>query len=190
MKKIVTFTVVTIVAVVGFLLWRVWGERYVVTIREDQITEAINKNFPFQKTYFSVIDLTLSDPHLALEEGTDRIQFGCKVETNVHVSSSEGSGHGPLRGTASVAGKLRYDSSEGAFYLDESKVEKFTIGGLPDRFTEKVASALGNAVGTALNRVPVYRLKVTDIKQATARLVLREVVVKDKTVVVTLGVGE
>lgn len=189
MKKIALLFGTLVLLVVVILLWRYWGERYVLAISEDQIVEKLNQKFPFEKNYFFFLNLHFSNPRLSLEEGSDRIRFGCDVHSNIKVDVNHERIPGPLGGTALLSGQLRYEASEGAFFLDRPLVEKLDIAGLPSRYAERVNSAASKMAAEYLTRAPIYRLKSSDVKHAAARLVLKKVVVSNKKLLITLGVG-
>ena len=188
MKNYLLIGFVLLVCVVAGFFWRVWGETYTIILTEEQLTEKLNQKFPFEKTYLFVLTLTFTDPKLVLEEGSNRIGLGCNVETALKIETDKES-PGYLRGSAQLSGVLRYEAAEGAFFLDEPRVDQLSITGLPSKFSDKVNSAAGKAVKEFLSRAPLYRLKPTDVKKAAAKLVLRNVIVVDKKVVITLGVG-
>ena len=85
MKKLFVAVPVVLLGLGAIVLWRFWGERYVLTLTESQIIEKLNQRFPFEKNYFFVINIRFMNPKLSLEEGSDRIRFGCDVETNIKV---------------------------------------------------------------------------------------------------------
>ena len=188
-RKFLAMIVAVLVIAAGFLVWRFWGERYQLVLSEEQLIAKLNEKFPFEKTYFFVIALRLSNPKLALENGSNRIAFGCDVEANVKLDTSAEKIPGPLRGTARLSGRLRYDPSDGTFYLDQPEVENFDVAGIPEKWRPKVNEAASKAVVEFLSRAPLYKLRPTDFKQAAARLILRDVDVADKKLVITMGVG-
>lgn len=189
MKKTALFITALVLGILAVAFWQFWGQRFVITLTEGQIIEKLNQKFPFEKNYFFFINIRFTNPKLSLEEGSDRIRFGCDVETNFKVGINSEPMSGPLAGTSLLSGQLRYDSSEGAFFLDSPEVEKLEIAGLPKKYSEKVNSAASHLAADYLSRTPIYRLSNLDVKQATARLILKKVIVSDGKLVITLGVG-
>lgn len=169
--------------------WSIWGQRYQIVLSEEQLIAKLNEKFPFSKSFFFVVDLSFSNPNLALESGSDRITFGCDVETNVKLDSAADKIPRPLRGTMKLSGNVRYDSSEAAFFLENPIVETLDIAGIPEKWRSKVRDGATKAVAEFLGRAPIYRLRPTDIKKAAARLILRDVRVTEKKLILTMGVG-
>lgn len=189
LRKYFALSVVILVAVAGVALNKIWGERYTLAFTEDQLAAKLAEKFPFDKRYFFFVNVHLDNPRISLVEGSNRISFGCEIETELKLEINSEKGVGPLRGTVQLSGKVRYEPEEGAFFLDEPVVETLSIAGFPEKWRGKLNDAVSRAAGEFLNRAPIYRLRPTDIKKAAARLVLRDVQVIDKKLVITMGVG-
>lgn len=173
----------------GGVWWWCWGERYELTLSQEQLLEKLSAKFPFEKSYLFLVTLRFENPRLELEENSDRIRFGCDLTLNLPIDTGGGGHSGPLQGSTTVSGKLRYAAEDGTFYLDDPLVEQLVVTGIPEKWMKKVRSSAEKAVSEFLKRAPLYRLKEHDIKQSAARLVLQAVTVKEKHLVVTLGVG-
>jgi hypothetical protein len=188
-RKSLILIFLTVAIAVGLAAYHYWGERYQLVLTEEQLVSKLNEKFPIDKTYFFVIDLHLANPQLALENGSNRIAFGCDIETKIDIEVNSEKRVGALRGTLKLSGKIRYDDAEGAFFLEDPIVETMYIVGIPNKWSGKVNEAVTRAVSEFLNRAPIYRLHPTDMKKAAARLILRNVEVVDKKLVVTMGIG-
>lgn len=192
-RRYLIFFIVALAIAGGFTAYKFWGERYRLVLTEEQLAAQLNEKFPFDKAYFFVINLHFANPKLALEDGSDRISFGCEVETNIKLElNSEKRSRplpGSLHGAAKLSGKIRYEPDNGAFFLDEPKVESLDIAGVPEKWRRRVSEAVARATGEFLSRAPVYKLRPTDMKKAAARLILRDVKVLDKKLILTMGVG-
>jgi hypothetical protein len=189
MRKIFAILLALVLIGIGVSAWRFWGQRYELVLTEEQLRHTLNEKFPFDKTYFSFIHLRFSNPHIQLENGSNRIRFGCEVESKIKLDTNFEKIPGVLRGNATVSGKLRYEATQGTFFLDEPKVEDLGVAGLPIIMRSKVREAASKAAVEFLGRAPLYRFKRTDIKQAAARLVLREVEIVDEKLIITMGIG-
>lgn len=188
MKKILLI-VLGLLLLLAVGIWSSWGQTYELVLSEQQLSEKLNEKFPFEKTYLFIIGLRFSNPVLSLEEASNRISFGCDIETNFKMDKPGEEVPGPLKGAARVSGSLRYEPSKASFFLDAPKVEQLDIVGLPPKWLAKANSAAGKAVSEFLQHQPLYKLKPDDVKQAAARLVLRKTLVVGKNLVVTLGIG-
>ncbi len=203
MNRLILSLLAIIIICFAAFLYLSWGKEYVVTLTEEEILAKVAPRFPFKKTYFFLVQLEFTNPRLELEEGSDRIRMGVDVTTGINLDYKETiSRNGgeeiethsekikdPLSGTALISGNIRYDRDDGKFYLDHASVEKLAIVGIPALFASKVNEAANKAAAEFLKSHPIYQLKTSDVKQAITKLVLKNVVVKSKTVVITLGIG-
>jgi hypothetical protein len=92
-----------------------------------------------------------------------------------------------LGGTIDASGEIKYVQATGEFFLTDPVIERLAVQGIPDAYAGKVSSALTKAVAAYYADHPIYSLRATDAKHAAARLVLKNVVVENHELVVTLG---
>jgi hypothetical protein len=159
------------------------GKRYVLTFTEEQLHQKLAAKLPVTKTYFLIFQITLDNPRLALEEGSHRINTGLDVILNITVGNESK----PLGGSVDVSGEVTYRPESGEFFLVNPVVERFSVQGIPERFTAKVNEALTLALNEFYKTHPIYTLSTLDAKQAVAKMLLKDVAVRGKAVVVTLG---
>ncbi len=172
---------IVVTGVVAILLLR--GRTYVVELTEAQIQEKLDDRFPVRKQYLSVFALTLSEPKVSLQEGSDRISLGLKATLNIQLGGQQK----PLGGDAVASAGLRYDPTDYSFYLDDPNLKSLTVQGIPFQYTELVDKVAAELAQERLDRTPIYTLRKNDLKQTTARLVLRGFVVQDGRLIITLG---
>jgi hypothetical protein len=168
---------------IGATVWLLWGREWVIRIPEAQIQEALDRRFPVLRRHLLIFTIRYQNPKVALAEGSDRLRASVDAETLFAVNER------PFTGAAVVSGDLEYHPATGEFRLREAKVERFAVGGLPEKYTTLVAQVGTGLLQDHLDRSPVYRLKPTDVKQAAARLALKRVVVRNGHLEVTLGLG-
>ncbi|UCE59786.1 MAG: DUF1439 domain-containing protein [Phycisphaerales bacterium] len=174
------FLAILVLAAVYFLK----GRTYVIQLTEQQIRENLDATFPMQKRHFLVIELTFSEPNVALIEGSDRISFGLKAEVNFRIAGEAKQ----LGGTAAVTAGLRYNPDDYSFYLDSPTLDELVVQGIPVEYVERINMLASELAQDRINRTPVYTLERTDLKQLTASLILKELTVKDGKLVITLGI--
>jgi hypothetical protein len=159
-------------------------EGVIIEITAEQIQEKLDAKFPISKRYLIVLNLTLADPEVALREGSERIEFGVSAITNVRVERQD------LKGRAHITAAIRYDPKEGALFLVDPQAEDLTISLLPEKYEGDIIEAANLAARELLKDYEVYRLDPSDFKQALAKLVLKDVVVRKSVVRITLGLPE
>lgn len=169
-----------LLAIAGYLYYS--GKDHEIRISEAQIQAKLSEKLPQTKTYLFIFDLTLDNPRIKLQQDSGRIAAGLDLQLRLGDSDKQ------LRGSVDASGRLRYASEEGQFYLAQPKIEQLTIEGLPDRYRDKARSAIELALAEYYAKHPVYTLKSGDIKQAAAKLVLKDVRVSGDELIVTLGI--
>ncbi|WP_045858818.1 DUF1439 domain-containing protein [Teredinibacter purpureus] len=183
MKKVgFLIAFITVVILIGMYIY-FSGKNYLIVVPESEIQQKLNTKLPLKKSYFVFFDITLDNPRVDLVEGSDRINAGLDVELNIKIVN-EGK---PLGGTVDVSGALQYRPEEGAFYLLDPKVENLVMQGLPSELQEKASKVAEKALLTFYSERPLYRLKASDVKQAAAKLTLKNIVVNKEALEITLG---
>ena len=97
---------------------------YTVEVSEKDLQKNIASMMPLEKTqyFFTVI---LRNPVIQLIGGNNR--FGISSDITVKVPGGlQGKGH------ATITGSLRYDNTQGAFFIDSPSITKLTIANVPD----------------------------------------------------------
>jgi hypothetical protein len=184
MKKAFAITGVFMLGCLGGLLCRVSPEGIVIELTPGQIQEKLDAKFPISKRYLLVFNLTLADPRVALSEGSDRVGFGITAKTNVRVNRKD------LTGEAYVTSRIRYYPEEGSLRLVDPRVEEFLISLLPEEYEDEVLAAADLAAAEVLTDYELYRLDQADFKQRLAKLVIRDVVVRNGRLRIMLGPPE
>lgn len=159
------------------------NREYVVTIPQETIVEKLNEKLPLTKTYLLFFDLTIENPRVDLGIGENRIGVGMDLLLNIRVKG----GDKPLGGSVDVSGTIKYSPEEGAFYLAEPEIESLSIQGLPEKHKSKVSTIVKTGLTKFYSSRPIYKLKSSDVKQATAKLVLKNLEVQDESLRITLG---
>ena len=182
MRKSLALAALITIACAGMLTCNFTREGYVVKLTEEWIQKKLDAKFPITKRYLLVFDLTLKDPQAQLVEGSDRIGFGLSAGTNVRVKEED------LAGKAHVTAGVRYDPEKGALLLVDPRVERLNISLLPEKYEDEVTAAATIAVKEYLNDYEVYRLDTSDRKLAIAKYSIKDVVIREGVVRITLGV--
>lgn len=160
------------------------GREYTFRFTEAQLHEKLAERLPLRKTYLFFFEVLLDEPRLALVEGSDRVNAGLDVTLNINIQDEPL----PLGGKLDVSGGVRYDAAEGQFFLTDPVIENLQVQGIPTDYTDRVDSILTSALAEYYSSRPIYTLSATDVKMATARLLLKRVVVEERVLIVTLGI--
>lgn len=184
MKKVAIAAVIVILAVVVGAYFYFSGKEYVVRIPESDIRQKLDEKLPLTKTYLFIIQVTLDNPRVNLKNGSNRVNAGLDIVLNVTIEKNPK----PLGGTVDASGGINYVPGKGEFYLTNPIIENIEIQGIPTKYMDKVNEALTKALAEYYSKNPVYTLRATDAKQVAARTVLKNVIVENKEMVVTLGI--
>ena len=170
---------VTIVS--GYLIFK--NHVFEIVIDKSQIQEAINLKLPFQKTYFLFFQATIDSAQVILEDGSDRVGIDSALRLNVVLTDNKEKLGCSLVGS----GKIRYDKQDSSFYLDDLKVEKLGIQGIPEKYHGKIRSIAELLLKDHFARKPIYKLDQGSLKIQLARAVLRDVKIISGNLYVYLG---
>lgn len=184
MKKVAIAAVVILIAVVAGTYYYFSGKEYVVRLSEPEITEKLEEKLPLTKTYLFVIQVTLDNPRVHLENGSKRVNAGLDVVFNITLNKNPK----PIGGKVDASGGILYLAEKGQFFLTNPVVENLQVQGIPAEYTNKLNTALTKALAEYYKKRPIYTLRVTDAKQAVARMVLKDVIVENRELVITLGI--
>jgi len=175
--------VLLLVVVIGGALYYYASKEYVLRFREDEIQAKLDSKLPITKTYFLVFQVTLDNPRVNLTNGSARVEAGLDITLDIRIGSEPK----PLGGAVDVSGEIRYARETGDFFLTDPVIEHLALQGVPDRYHQKVKSALAKALVEYFADHPIYTLSAADAKQVVSWLVLKKVVVENQELVVTLG---
>jgi len=184
MKKVLIPLVITSLIVIAGTFFYFSGKEYVVRIPESQIQQKMADKLPLSKSYFFIFRVELSNPRVELTNGSERVHAGLDIVLNIKLGSEEK----PLGGSLDVSGCIKYESKEGQFYLTDPRIEDLSIQGIPKKHISKATQVLEKALADYYSSHPIYKLKAGDVKQAAAKLVLKNVMVENQELLITLGI--
>ena len=140
-------------------------------------------HFPIRRCALGLACVTLSDPVVRLPAGDERIHLTTRV-------SPELGGQALDPGEVEIAGKPRYEPARGAFFLDGARVVESRFPGLGQQRARTISDLASGLLAESLRDEPLYVLDDGDAQQALARLVLREVRVRDGKLQLVVGDAE
>ena len=177
--------VIALVAI-GFAIFSFLGSRdFVLKFSEEDLQSRIDEQMPFSKTYLNAVDVTLDEPRFDLIDGSDRLHGGMDVVLKLRVLGREVQ----FDGSADMSGSFHYRPEEGAFYLDQPRLENVEIDGLSKSMSNRANDALSFALQEFYEERPIYVLSDGDVKHTATKLLLKNVVVDDEKLIVTLGLN-
>ncbi|MEH6542492.1 MAG: DUF1439 domain-containing protein [Porticoccaceae bacterium] len=184
MRKILISSAIIVLVLIGGAFFYFSGKEYIVRIPENEIQQKMAEKLPLTKSYLFIFSVTFDNPRVELTNSSERINAGLDVILNIKLGEKKK----PLGGSLDVSGSIRYSREEGQFYLTDPMIEALSIQGIPDKYISKATTVLEKALADYYSTHPIYRLKEGDAKQATARLILKNVLIENEELVITLGI--
>jgi hypothetical protein len=123
----------------------------VITLSEAQVQQRLGAAFPVRKEVLVVAEVVLSRPQVTLTPGSDRVGFA--TDCAVHLL-----GNSVIQGRARLSGGLRYDTANNALFVQDARVERLHVPGLPPRYEAAVTVAASQAAREYLGKRPIYHL--------------------------------
>jgi hypothetical protein len=182
LKKALLILSLVLTACAALAVWLLLGNTFVIELDQTEVQRALEIAFPVEKTYLHLIKVDLGEPVVTLRETSERITFSAKIGVGLPGFSK------PLRGAADLSCLIRYDANRGAFFADDPKVERLTVEGHPEGYLERTKGAVTWILAGALEHTPVYTLRAEDARHSVAKLILKDVRVKQGKLRLTLGV--
>ena len=183
MARIFGFSAIAIALLLGGAFLYVSQKDVVFRFSESDLRERVDDHLPWQKRYLFIFEITIDHPRIDLVDGSDRVAGGVDLLLNIDF----GNGEVPLAGAVDVIGGVEYEAENGEFFLVAPEIENIDIQGVPNRFSNQANAAISLALTEFYRTRPIYSLDDTDVSHLAAKLMLKDVVVKDEHLVVTLG---
>ena len=183
MKRLLIITGFIFITIFVVALIYFCSRQYEVTITQKQINDALQAKFPLTKSHLKIFRTTYSNPYVTLLPNSNRIEIGMDVDLEIKV------GEEPKRfaGTAALTSELGYRQETKQFFIAKPEIKTLTINGVPQQYTDKISALVSDTAQKHLQQITVYTLKATDVKTTAAKLLLKNVQVKDTEIHVTLG---
>ncbi len=184
--RILTTIILLVIAAGAAAFFFLRDQEFVFRFSEADLRERLDDQLPWSERYYLIFEVTVDNPRIDLIEGSDRVAGGVDATLNITINDNPQ----PLSGAVDLSGSVRYVREEAAFYLADPQVENVRIAGIPDRYANRANQAISNALGAFYKSRPIYTLEGTEAADRAARLLLKDVTVKDEHLVVTLALDQ
>ncbi len=134
-----------------------------ITLGERELARLIEKQFPFERRIFDVIDVRVATPRVTLLPESNRVATELDIATHERLFGRS------QRGQIAMDYGLRYDETEQAVRLNDVRVNRLTLDGLSAQ-GQSIGNRLGSVLAEAmLNDMILYRFKPEDLNKAEGR---------------------
>lgn len=151
---------------------------YTMSLSEQDIQEQIDAIMPLEKKQL-FLTVVMSDAKVSLSESANRLE----IASDIALSSGAGVGGS---GHATIAGAIRYDAENGAFYIDDPEIVSLESESIPRNFLSETKKYVQLIAEQVLPRYPVYQLDNENLQEQLAKAVLKSVRVEDHKLIVEL----
>jgi hypothetical protein len=183
MKSKVLAVIVAIAVLAGLglpMAQDAYAERRIISLSPKQLTGQLAARFPQRRCLLGLACVTLTDPVVRLVNGDPRLFVTARASPDI--------GSQPLgAGVIEVAGKPRYEAASGAFFIDAPEILRMEFPDLPQAYVAQATGLSRELLTDYLRQTPVWVLDERDSQQALAKLVLRQVEVRDGALRLVIG---
>lgn len=150
-----------------------------IHLTASDLQAQIASKFPLEK-HALILTARFTDPQVTLNSGSNRLGLG--ITTTV-----EAPGHKLLSGRTEADGEISYNAETGELFLNNPKVTKLHVDGLPREYEGIARSLVGSVLEGYLAKMPIYKLDRSDTRQALAKIIVKSVKVEDGELVIEFG---
>ncbi|NNE42054.1 MAG: DUF1439 domain-containing protein [Marinicaulis sp.] len=184
--RIISTIILFLILASGAAFFLLKDKSYTLKFTEADIDARVSEQLPFEKDYLSIFNVKLDNPRVDLIDGAGMFGGGADAIVTVSFMGRDIMASG---GTDFTSG-VRYEPSEGAFYLTNPSITNLTLNGLPPTLTNRAKNAMSLALAEFYRDRPIYVLSDEDMRQQAAKMVLRDVEVKDEVLHITMGLAK
>ncbi|HEY0233172.1 MAG TPA: DUF1439 domain-containing protein [Dokdonella sp.] len=159
------------------------GKDYVLRLSEEDIRRQLERQLPLKRAFLLIFEVELAHPRVQLHDGSERVDIGVDVQLDIRIGRETR----PLGGSVDLQTGIRYERENGGLYLTDPVVTRLDVQGVPAEYAVRTQRVVAEALQEFVRRYPIHTLRAIDAKRATARLLLKHVVVANSELVLTLG---
>lgn len=131
-----------------------------VSISQSRLVELVGRQFPKSQRYLELFDVTMTEPRVWLIPTENRIGTELRYSLGASVLSER-----QMSGSLSMSYGLRLEPADATLRLDDVKVQKFDLQGLPKAYAAR-APQLGRLLAQSLLQdLVVHRLDGSDLQR-------------------------
>ncbi len=173
----VILLMIVLLSVIGLILG------FNVKVTEGPVNNMLDRKFPVTRSVGGSMNITLDNARVSLTEGEDLIL----VYVDVYVTLKLREKVRTIEGDAIIRSEVHYDRGYWEVFLENSELLDLDIGGIDIVNRETLFSVANTAARTALDRYPIYKLKVNNFLYSIAASFLKDISVEDGFFLIRVG---
>jgi hypothetical protein len=130
------------------------------TFSQQQVQEAVQRKFPYQRTISQVFQVQLANPVVGFLPDTNRVS----IRLDAHLASpflQE-----PVDGVFTLSSELAYDEASKSVVLKSPNVDSVNISGGAQAYTQQINAAAALLATQLLTNYPIYTFKPDQLQFA------------------------
>jgi hypothetical protein len=150
-----------------------------VDIPLARLQQAVASHFPFNNRYLELLEVRVTNPHIALQPDTNRILTS--MDASIAPPFTDKSWNGSL----SISGQLQVDPARNAVVLADPRVENLAINGLDSPYAKQIARVSGLVAEQLLRDLPLYTFQPSDFRYGGTNFFPSQITTRASGLVVT-----
>lgn len=130
------------------------------TFSQQQVQEAVQRKFPYQRTISQVFQVQLANPVVGFLPDTNRVS----IRLDAHLASpflQE-----PVDGVFTLSSELAYDEASKSVVLKSPNVDNVNVSGGAQAYTQQINAAAALLATQLLSNYPIYTFKPEQLQFA------------------------
>jgi hypothetical protein len=130
------------------------------TFSQQQVQEAVQRKFPYQRTIQQVFDVALTNPVVGFLPDSNRVS----VQLNARLASPFL--RQPVDGVFTLSSELAYDEASKSVVLKSPNVDSVNVSGDAQAYTQQINAAAALLATQLLTNYPIYTFKPEQLQFA------------------------
>jgi hypothetical protein len=130
------------------------------TFSQQQVQDAVQRKFPYQRTVSQVLDVALTNPVVGLRPDANRVS----VRIDARLASPFMPQ--PVSGVLTLSSQLEYDAASRSVVLKSPSVDNVTVSGDAQAYSQQINQAAALLATQLLTNYPVYTFKPEQLQFA------------------------
>lgn len=131
-----------------------------VDVSEKQLLDLVSRQFPLQRRYLELFEVSLSDPSLRLMPKENRVGTRLNFAASTLLNRAQ-----PWAGQMELSYALRYQASDLTVRLNAVRLENFQLAGVPSSYAQALSGAGTQLAENLLQDLVVHRFKPEDLRR-------------------------
>ncbi|KXU87839.1 hypothetical protein CI15_14050 [Paraburkholderia monticola] len=130
------------------------------TFSQQQVQEAVQRKFPYQRTVSQLFDVALSNPVVGMLPDANRVSVKLDARFASPLLQQ------PVDGVFTLSSELAYDAASRSVILKSPTVDNVSVNGQAQMYTQQINAAAALLATQLLTNYPIYTFKPEQLQFA------------------------